>query len=98
VDICKRLKTEADRRQMGLRDVVAHAVCEWLEGCEDEEAKNCYPLLKLPERNGKRKAVVPGLKSKQLFTSPWVWNNKLTSKSVIVLTRTSPLANEVAST
>lgn len=36
-DLYIRLKTEADRRQTALSDVVADAVREWLEGCEDEE-------------------------------------------------------------
>jgi len=36
-DLYIRLKTEAARRQVALSDVVADAVREWLEGCEDEE-------------------------------------------------------------
>ena len=35
-DLYLRLKTEADRRQMALSDVVTDAVREWLENCEDE--------------------------------------------------------------
>jgi len=35
-DLYLRLKTEADRRQMALSDVVTEVVREWLEDCEDE--------------------------------------------------------------
>jgi hypothetical protein len=35
-DLYLRLKTEADRRQMALSDVVADGIREWLEDCEDE--------------------------------------------------------------
>jgi hypothetical protein len=36
-DLYIRLKTETAKRHMPLSDVVADAVREWLEVCEDEE-------------------------------------------------------------
>jgi len=51
-DLYLRLKTEADRRQTLLSDVVTEAVREWLEDCEDEEL---LPVIEAARREWKEK-------------------------------------------
>ena len=51
-DLYLRLKTEADRRQMALSDVVTDAVREWLDDCEDE---GLLPIIEAARSEWKEK-------------------------------------------
>ena len=51
-DLYLRLKTEADRRQTGLNDMVTDAVREWLEDCEDE---GLLPIIEAARSEWKEK-------------------------------------------
>ena len=55
-DLYSRLKNEAYRRQVALSDVVADAVREWLEGCEDEEL---LPIIEDARTEWKEKGGCP---------------------------------------